>query len=150
MKELDLLQGAYSKAMDESNVSYTNLNLLQKQRISTYRKYREMPESVSGDEVLRECETYLEYLQSILISSKTSHTNYPYVVSIASTMHNPTMSYLSDEEKVVLINNEIVMLDTVMKTLKLNPMQAGRKVKYTKSAIGELKELKQEFDSPMA
>ena len=150
MKDLDLLITAYKKSVADHNTSYTNLTLLQKQRMGIYRKYRDCPDSMSSTDILVECDEYLQYIQSILLARATSQTTYPYVISIASTIHNPTMPYLHDDEKISLLNNELGVLDSVLKSFKASPMQAGRKVRYTKDALKDLREIKQEMESPIA
>lgn len=150
MKELNLLMNAYQQSIADHNTSYTNLTLLQKQRMTIYRKYRECPESMTATEVLAESDKYLQYIQSILLAKSTSQTTYPYVISIASTIHNPTMPYLQDEEKLALINSELCVLDDVLRSFKASPMQAGRKVRYTKDALKDLREIKHEMESPIA
>jgi hypothetical protein len=91
----------------------------------------------------------MEYLSNVLTHPKTPQATFPYTLTIASTMHNPVMKHLSEEEQLKLVESEIGMLTATLKHFKQTPMQYGRKIKDTKHAIGELQELYKELENPI-
>ena len=149
MQELQNLQRLYREFVSNNYLSQTNLNLLQKQRIGAYRGLSRY-ESVSSEAILSECDGYMEYLSNVLTHPKTPQATFPYTLTIASTMHNPAMKYLSDEEKKILVSKELGMLRGSLRTFKDKPMQYGRKIKDIKNSIKELEEYYKELDTPTA
>ena len=148
MKELLDLQKMYQEFTEQNYISQTNLNLIQKQRISVYRSIKPGAK-ISHEGVLTECDSYMAYLSKVLTNVKLASADYPYTLVIASTMHNPVMKHLSEEEQLKLVESEIGMLTATLKYFKQTPMQYGRKIKDVKHAIGELHQLHKELENPV-
>ena len=148
MKELTNLQKMYGEFIEQNYISQANLNLVQKQRIGVYRAMKPgMP--VSHEGIMSECASYMAYLSKVLVNQKLSGADFPYTLVIASTMHNPAMRHLAEEEKLKLVEQEIEMLNKTLRHFKQTPMQYGRKIKDVKHAITELQELHKELENPV-
>ena len=148
MKELTTLQKMYSDFIEQNYISQANLNLAQKQRIGVYRAIKQGT-AVSHEGIMAECKSYMAYLSKVLVNQKLASADFPYTLVIASTMHNPVLGHLHDEEKLKLVEQEIEMLNQTLRHFKQTPMQYGRKIKDVKHAIGELHQLYKELENPV-
>lgn len=148
MQEINNLKTMYDEFAEKNYMTQANLNLLQKQRVGAYRslkKYNNVPSSI----IMDECNGYIAYLTKLLMEGNITQTDFPYTLVIASTMHNPAMKYLSEEEKLALVKSEIDMLYKTVRKYKLTPMKYGRKIKDVKHAMGELQDFYKELENPV-
>ena len=142
-KELHDLNKLYEALMKRPEMISTYFPKVYKQRVKTYETFKSKPTSFDENEIIYENSYFSDLIGNILKDTRLDNETYMQYLKRGLRAYTHAKGLVSDNTLGMIIDNENEMFGNVLYSIKSKPQKAGIKIKYVKTALKDLKNIKE-------